>query len=166
MKRTVVFMLALILALSAVLPSVGFAASNKKNKVIYVVSIDGNGVRVRSQPHGGDNVMTSLNRGTKLFYLGREGAYYKVCSEYGPTSGYVYKGYVSYYGAVAYDSIFKCDGRTYVYSRPSTSSRRTATLKDDQYVIVRAVSKGWAYVYTISGKKGYVKTANLDYLGQ
>lgn len=164
MKRTVILMLALVLALSTVLPSVGFAASSKKNKVIYVVNIDNNGVRAREQPHGGDNVITTLKKGTKLFYLGQSGSYYKVCSEYSPRAGYVYKGYVSYYGAVAYDSIFKCDGKTYVYSRPSTSSRRTATLKDNQFVIVRAVSGKWAYVFTISGIKGYVRTSNLDYL--
>ena len=160
MKRTLIVMLALMLALSAVLPSVGFAASKKK--IIYVVNIDNNGVRARSEPHGGDNVMTTLKKGTKLFYLGQSGAYYKVCSEFSYTSGYVYKGYVSYYGAVAYDSIFRCDGRTYVYTRPNSSARRSATLKDGQFVIVRAVSGNWAYIYTISGKKGYVKISSLE----
>jgi len=159
MKRTLIVMLALMLALSAVLPSVGFAASKKK--IIYVVNIDNNGVRARSEPHGGDNVMTTLKKGTKLFYLGQSGAYYKVCSEFSYTSGYVYKGYVSYYGAVAYDSIFRCNGKTALYSRPSSSSHRTATLKNGQFVIVRAVSGKWAYIYTISGKKGYVRTSQL-----
>lgn len=163
MKRTLIIMLALMLALSAVLPSVGFAASKSKSKkIIYVVNVDNNGLRVRSEPNGGDNVMTTLKKGTKLFYLGTKGAYYKVCSEYSYTSGYVYKGYVSYYGAVAYDSIFRADGRTTVYSRPSTSSRRSATLKDGQFVIVRAVSGKWAYIYTISGTKGYVRTSSLE----
>jgi len=161
MKRIVLLTLALIIALSAVLPSVGFAASKKK-KVIYVVNIDNNGVRVRSTPNGGNNIMTTLKKGTKLFYLGTEGAYYKVCSEYSTKTGYVYKGYVSYYGAVAYDSIFRCDGRTYVYTRPNSSARRSATLKDGQFVIVRAVSGNWAYIYTISGKKGYVKISSLE----
>lgn len=160
MKRTIIVMLALILALSAVLPSVGFAAS-KKNRIIYIVNIDNNGVRVRSEPHGGDNVMTTLKKGTKLFYLGQSGAYYKVCSEYSLTSGYVYKGYVSYYGAASYDSIYRCSGRTTLYAKPNTSSRRSATLSNGQFVIVRAVSGKWAYVYTISGKKGYVRTSSL-----
>ncbi len=160
MKRTLVFMLALMLALSAILPSVGFAASKNK-KTIYIVNIDNNGVRVRSEPRGGDNIMTTLKKGTKLFYLGQEGAYYKVCSEFSYTSGYVYKGYVSYYGAVSYDSIYRSNGRTYVYSRPTSSSRRSATLKNGQFVIVRAVSGKWAYIYTISGTKGYVRTSSL-----
>ena len=105
MKRALVFMLALMLALTAVLPSVGFAAS-KKNKVIYIVNVDNDGVRVRSTPSGGDNIMTTLKKGTKLFYLGQEGSYYKVCSEFSTTTGYIYKGYVSYYGAASLNSIF------------------------------------------------------------
>ena len=108
-----------------------------------------------------NRVMTTLKKGTKLFYLGQSGAYYKVCSEFSYTSGYVYKGYVSYYGAVAYDSIFRCNGKTALYSRPTSSSHRTATLKNGQFVIVRAVSGKWAYIYTISGKKGYVRTSQL-----
>ena len=122
------------------------------------------GVRVRSTPEGGnaDNVMTSLKKGTKLFYLGTDGAWYKVCSEYGLTSGYIYKGYASYYGAVSLNSIYKCDGNVRMYARPNTSSKRVTTLRDDQFVIVYAVSGKWAYVHTISGKKGYVPVSQLD----
>ena len=160
MKRVFVLMLALMLALSAVLPTVGFAAS-KKNKTIYIVNVDNDGVRVRSTPNGGDNVMTTLKKGTKLFYLGQEGAYYKVCSEFSTTTGYIYKGYVSYYGATSLNSIYRCNGKTYVYTRPTTSSGRSATLKSGQFVIVRAVSGKWAYINTISGVKGYVKTSSL-----
>ncbi|MBQ4089823.1 MAG: SH3 domain-containing protein [Clostridia bacterium] len=162
MKRFLVALLAVMLTMTAVLPSVSSAYAASKKKVVYILNIDNDGVRVRSTPGGGDNVMTSLKKGTKLFYLGKSGSWYKVCSEYGLTSGYVYKGYASYYGAVALDSIFQCDGRTRVYSRPSTTSRRVTTLKDDQFVIVYAVSGDWAYVHTISGKKGYVKISQLD----
>lgn len=162
MKRFLVVLLAVMLTMTAVLPSVSTASAASKKKVVYILNIDNDGVRVRSTPNGGDNVMTSLSKGTKLFYLGKSGSYYKVCSEYGLTSGYVYKGYTSYYGAVSLDSIYQCDGRTKVYSRPSTSSKRITTLKDDQFVIVYAVSGQWAYVHTISGKKGYVKASQLD----
>ena len=165
MKRFFAIFLIALLTMTAVLPTGALAASSKK-KVVYIVNVDNNGVRVRSTPRGGstDNVMTSLKKGTKLFYLGSSGAWYKVCSEYGPTSGYIYKGYASYYGAVALDSIYKCDGRVTLYSRANSSSRRIGTLKDDQYVIVYAVSGKWAYVHTISGMKGYVLTSGLDSL--
>ena len=163
MKRLFAIVLIALLTMTAVLPTGALAASSKK-KVVYIVNVDGNGVRVRSTPRGGstDNVMTSLRKGTKLFYLGRSGSWYKVCSEYGPTSGYIYKGYVSYYGAVSLSSIYKCDGKVSLYSRDNTSSRRVGTLKDDQYVIVYAVKGKWAYVHTISGKKGYVLISKLD----
>ena len=166
MKRFLVIFLAVMLTMTAVLPSVSAASAASKKKIVYIINIDNDGVRVRSTPRGGstDNVMTSLKKGTKLFYLGKSGSWYKVCSEFGPTSGYVYKGYTSYYGAVAYDNIFKAAGRARVYSRPSTSSKRVTTLKDDQFVIVYAVSGKWAYIHTISGTKGYVRTSQLDYL--
>ena len=162
MKRILVIALAVMLIMTAVLPTVSSAMAAGKKKVVYIVNVDNDGVRARSAPEGGDNVITSLPKGTKLFYLGKSGAYYKVCSEFGPTSGYIYSGYASYYGAVAYDNIYKADGRTRVYSRPSTTSRRVGTLKDNQFVIVYAVSGKWAYVHTISGTKGYVKTSQLE----
>ena len=161
MKRFLVVLLAAMLIMTAILPSVSSASAASK-KVVYIINIDNDGVRVRSTPGGGDNVMTSLQKGTKLFYLGTNGSYYKVCSEFSTTSGYVYKGYTSYYGAVSLDSIYRCDGRTKMYSRPSTTSSRVTTLKDNQFVIVYAVSGQWAYVHTMSGKKGYVRTSQLD----
>lgn len=166
MKRFLVILLAVMLAATAFMPVGALAASSSKNrkKIIYIISIDNDGTRVRSTPRGGDldNVMTSLKKGTRLFYLGTEGAWYKVCSEFSTTTGYVYKGYTSYYGAVALDSIYRCDGSTRMYKRASTSSKRVTTLKDGQFVIVYAVSGKWAYVHTISGYKGYVRTSSLE----
>ena len=103
----------------------------------------------------------SLKKGTKVFYLGTTGAYYRICSEYGPR-GYIYKGYASYYGAVALNSIYECDGATKMYKSASTRSKRVTTLRDGQYVVVYAVSGKWAYVHTISGKKGYVPVSKLQ----
>ena len=162
MKRFFSVLLVVMLMTMTVLPTVASAATKKK--VVYIVNVDNNGVRCRSTPRGGstNNVITSLNKGTKLFYLGRSGSWYKVCSEYSLKSGYVFKDYLSYYGAVSYDSIYKCDGATRLYSRPNTKSSRVATLKDNQFVIVYAVSGKWAYIHTISGKKGYVLTSSLD----
>lgn len=165
MKRFFIILLALMLAATAFMPAGALAASSSKSskKIIYIITIDNDGTRVRSTPRGGslDNVMTSLRKGTRLFYLGTEGAWYKVCSEYSTTTGYVYKGYASYYGAVALDSIYKCNGSTRMYRRANTSSSRVTTLKDGQFVIVCAVSGQWAYVRTISGYKGYVRTSSL-----
>ena len=87
MKRFLVALLAVMLTMTAVLPSVSDAYAASKKKVVYILNIDNDGVRVRSTPNGGDNVMTSLKKGTKLFYLGKSGSWYKVCSEYGLTSG-------------------------------------------------------------------------------
>ena len=160
MKRFLAILLTLTLLVSLAAPVDAFAASKKKSskKVVYILTIDNDGVRVRTDPSGGkdgkdENVLGSLKKGTKVFYLGTTGAYYRICSEYGHR-GYIYKGYPSYYGAVPLNSIYECDGATRMYKRASTRSKRVTTLRDGQYVVVYAVSGKWAYVHTISGKKG------------
>ena len=168
MKRFLAILLTLTLLVSLAAPVDAFAASKKKSskKVVYILTIDNDGVRVRTDPSGGkdgkdENVLGSLKKGTKVFYLGTTGAYYRICSEYGPR-GYIYKGYASYYGAVALNSIYECDGATKMYKSASTRSKRVTTLRDGQYVVVYAASGKWAYVHTISGKKGYVPVSKLQ----
>ena len=157
MKRFLAILLTLTLLVSLAAPVDAFAASKKKSskKVVYILTIDNDGVRVRTDPSGGkdgkdENVLGSLKKGTKVFYLGTTGAYYRICSEYGPR-GYIYKGYASYYGAVALNSIYECDGATKMYKSASTRSKRVTTLRDGQYVVV----------YAVSGKKGYVPVSKL-----
>ena len=158
MKRFLAILLTLTLLVSLAAPVDAFAASKKKSskKVVYILTIDNDGVRVRTDPSGGkdgkdENVLGSLKKGTKVFYLGTTGAYYRICSEYGPR-GYIYKGYASYYGAVALNSIYECDGATKMYKSASTRSKRVTTLRDGQYVVV----------YAVSGKKGYVPVSKLQ----
>ena len=96
MKRFLAILLTLTLLVSLAAPVDAFAASKKKSskKVVYILTIDNDGVRVRTDPSGGkdgkdENVLGSLKKGTKVFYLGTTGAYYRLCSEYGPR-GYIY----------------------------------------------------------------------------
>lgn len=159
MKRLLGMLLCMLLIVTAVLPMPGFAAS--KDKTVYILTVDNDGARVRKEPTSStENVEVSLKKGTKVFYLGKSGAWYKIRSEYGAV-GYTYKGFMSYYGAVKLKDIYVADGSVTVYSKPRTSAKRTDTLSDGQHVVVYATSGKWAYIHTLSGDKGYVKLASL-----
>lgn len=161
MKRFMGLLLTAALLMCMLLP-MGTAAAASKGKTVYILSVNTDGARVRSTAEGGqtDNVLGSLRAGTKAFYLGKSGSWYLLCSEYG-VRGYVYKGFLDYYGAVALSSLYQVNGSAKVYKKASASSGRSGSLKDGQYVMVYGVSGDWAYIHTITGTKGYVKVSSL-----
>jgi len=159
MKRFLVALLCAFLIVSTIMPTAALAA--KKNRVVYILNINTDGARVRKEPNSdSDNVETSLKKGTKVFYLGKSQSWYKIRSEFG-NIGYTYKGFTTYYGAVKLKDIYVSDGSVKVYNKPSAKASRVTTLKDDQHIIVYATKGKWAYIHTLSGKKGYVLKANL-----
>lgn len=166
LKRFLGLVLTVVLIVAMLMPVEAFAASSKKNtsksKIVYVMTVNTDGARVRSTAEGGetDNVLGSLKAGTKAFYLGKSGSWYLMCSENG-VRGYVFKGFLDYYGAVSLSSIYQANGSTKVYKKASLNSGRSGSLKGGQYVVVYAVSGDWAYIHTISGLKGYVKVSSL-----
>lgn len=159
MKRFLIALACAFLIVSVIMPTTGLAA--KKDRVVYILNVDTDGARVRKEPTSSeDNVEVSMKKGTKVFYLGKKNSWFKIRSEYG-NIGYTYKGFMSYYGAVKLKDVYAADGTVKVYSRPSSKARRSATLKDDQHVIVYASNSKWAYIHTLSGKKGYVLREDL-----
>lgn len=160
MKRALRLFLAILLIVGMVAPCVT-EASAEKTKVIYVLTVNVDGARVRAEPNSdSDNVETSMKKGTKVFYLGKSGAWIKVRSEFG-VIGYTYKGFFEYYGAVPYERIYAADGSAALRKSPKTSAKRVTTLSDNQHVIVYAVRGSWAYVRTLSGKGGYIRKSDL-----
>lgn len=161
MKRFLVALMCVFLIVSIAAPATGLAAKKNKNRVIYILNVDNDGARVRKEPSSAeDNVEVSLKKGTKVFYLGKSDAWFKIRSEFG-NIGYTYKGFLSYYGAVKLKDIYAADGTVKMYARPVSGARRSGVLSDNQHVIVYATSGKWAYVHTLSGQKGYVLKANL-----
>jgi uncharacterized protein YgiM (DUF1202 family) len=158
MKRAAAALLCALLIITFAAPPSALA---KGKNTVYILSVENDGARMRREPNSAsDNVEVSLRKGTKVFYLAKSGAWYKVRSEYGPT-GWVYKGYLKYYGAVSLSSVYIASAKTTVYAKTSTGAKRIATLSKKQFVIVRAANKKWAYIYTLSGTNGYVKVTSL-----
>lgn len=159
MKRFFVALLCAFLIVTTLMPTAALAA--KKNRVVYILNVNTDGARVRKEPTSAeDNVEISLKKGTKVFYLGKSQSWFKIRSEFG-NIGYTYKGFMNYYGAVKLKDIYVSDGTVKVYNKPNKNGSRVTTLEDDQHVIVYATKGKWAYIHTLSGKKGYVLKANL-----
>ncbi len=157
MKRLTAALLCAFLILSFLAPGSALA----KSKTVYILNVENDGARMRKEPNSAsDNVEVSLRKGTKVFYLAKSGAWYKVRSEYGP-SGWVYKGYLKYYGAVSLSSVYIVSAKTPVYKKTNSGAKKTTTFSKKQFVIVRTGNKNWAYIYTLSGTSGYVQTPRL-----
>lgn len=158
MKRIVAAFLCALLFVSFAAPQSALA---QKKKTVYILNVENDGARMRKEPNSNsDNVEVSLRKGTKVFYLKKSGAWYKVRSEYGP-SGWVYRGFLKYYGAVSLSNVYVVSSKTSVYRKSRSGVKRVKTLSKKQFVIVRAANENWAYIYTLSGTSGYVRVSNL-----
>lgn len=158
MRRIVAALACALLVFSLAAPPSACAAGKK---TVYILNVENDGARMRKEPNSAsDNVEVSLKKGTKVFYLGKSGAWCKVRSEYGPV-GWVYKGYLKYYGAVSLSSVYVATEKASVYRKSGSGVKKVGTVSKKQFVIVRATSTNWAYVYTLSGTSGYVKLSSL-----
>lgn len=157
MKRVATALLCALLLITVAAPE----SARAQTKTVYILNVENDGARMRKEPSStSDNVEVTLKKGTKVFYLGKSGAWYKVRSEYG-SSGWVYKGYLKYYGAVSLSSVYIVSAKTPVYKKSGSGIKRTMTFSQKQFVIVRASNSTWAKIYTLSGTTGYVKVDRL-----
>ena len=84
MKRFFVALMCVFLIVSIAAPTTCLAAKKNKNRVVYILNVENDGARVRKEPTSAeDNVEVSLKKGTKVFYLGKKDAWYKIRSEFG-----------------------------------------------------------------------------------
>ena len=145
-----------MLMVSTVLAPVSASASGVVK--ILKVNVDGARLRVRS----GDKLVEqnySLSKGERVFFAGKtyRSAYY-VCTSSGK-KGYVYKKFLSSYGAVNTKQVYRVTKSAGLYKK--AGSGKKATVSKGKYVMVYEVRGGWAYVKTVSGKGGYMKTSCL-----
>lgn len=156
MKRKVILLaVCLMLVVSTVVAPLSASAS-----VWKIMKINVSGARLRTGP--GDYPWTkSLKKGTQVLYKGKSSkAFYQVTTKDG-TTGWVYKEYLSNYGAVNSSQVYRTRSSAKLYKSPSTSAHRVTTVSSGAYVLVYATRGGWAYVKTTSGKGGYMKTSSL-----
>lgn len=139
----------------AVMPTAEAASTMK------IVKVNVQGARLREGPSSEYDIITSLDKGEKVFYSGKtKNAFSYVCTADGKV-GFVYKGYLSAYGTVRTAQVYYTTGNgVRMYKKPRTSASRVATLKQ-QYVIVYQKAGNWAQVRTLEGKSGYIQLSKL-----
>lgn len=163
MKRRLMMILAVMLMASMLLASVSALAASKSTVQILKVNVDG--ARLRSGPSSDYSVLTSLDKGSKVIYLGKEkNSFSYVCTAYGK-KGYIFRDYLTSYGAAYSSQIYRAKKKVKAYKKATTSSGRATTLGKGQLVIVYQVKGNWAYIKTLGGKGGYVKTSALKKAG-
>ena len=161
MKRRLFVMVTCLMLISA-MAIAPMSASAASKKIVYVVKITVDGARLREGPSSAYGIITSLKKDSRVFYLNkRQNAFCYVYTEYGQ-KGFVYKGFLKAYGAVAVDQVYynKNNSLT-VYKRANTGSGRVTTLTKYQHVIVYQTQGDWAYIKTLRGQGGFVKLSAL-----
>lgn len=130
-------------------------------KVVKIMKVNVKGARLRSGPGASSIKKPSLKKGEKVFYSGKQvHAFCYVRTASGRT-GYVYKPYLSSYGAVNSKQVYYAKKATTMYKKARKSSRRVGRLSKKQHVLVYETRGNWAYIKTLSGKGGFVKFSNL-----
>ena len=153
--------LCLALVMTFAIGTAGAFAAQAQTVMILKVNTDG--ARVRSGSATGNQIITSLKKDTKVFFMGgTEGAYCLIRTADG-IFGYVYREFLESYGVVRMDRIFYVTGDDVkLYKSPSTSASKRCTLSAYECVIVFAVSGNWAYVRRLNGTGGFVPTSYLQ----
>lgn len=159
MKRKVLkSVLCSLLAIAMLMAPMSALASTK---TALILKVNADWVRMRDGSDVGDDVITRLRKGTKVLYWGvHDDEMYKVLTSSGKT-GYIYKGYLSTYGAMKLNQVYITTGSTKLYKRSGSSLKGNGTLAKGKYVVVYKTSGGWAYIKTMSGKSAYCQTATL-----
>lgn len=142
------------------MPAGALASSKKSTAKIMKTTV---GVNLRD-PNDYYNIVGHVKKGTQVLFTGtKKKSFYLVRTADG-REGYVYKEYLTEYGAVNKSQVYYANTSCKVYKRASTKAKKVAKLKSGQYVLVYATQSGWAYVRTSSGKSGYMQLSNLSKL--
>ena len=160
MKRKVLMMvLSALLVASMLLAPVSALAASKKT--IQIMQVDVQDARLRKGPSSAYDVITSLDKGAKVFYLGKQkDSFYKIRTAYGVT-GYMFRDFLKSYGACYSNQIYYSTKRATIYKKASGRSGRKGKISKGQHFIVYQVKGNWAYIKTRGGTGGYVKKSLL-----
>ncbi len=162
-RRILTAILAVLLIVSILLAPMSAMAASKSMVQILKVNVDG--ARLRSGPSSDYGVITSLDKGSKVLYCGKQkNSFSYVCTAYG-RKGYIFRDYLTAYGAAYSSQIYRAKKKVKVYKKATTGSGRATTLGKGQHVIVYQTKGSWAYIKTLGGKGGYVKKSALSKAG-
>lgn len=152
--RSIVCGLMLVVMLATSMPA--SAAS-----VARIMKVNGDYVRMHNVSDEGSVVTSRLRKGTKVLYWGeKKDSMYKVLTSDGKT-GYVYKDYLSTYGAMSLSKVYVTTATTQLYKKSGSSIKKNGTLAKGKYVMVMKTSGSWVQAKTMAGKTVYMKNTTL-----
>ena len=162
-KHFLKVMLCMMLVVMCVVPTCLPSASAASAAKILRVNADGVRLHYSASGQGTGNMILSMEKGTKVLFLqmkNKSWAY--VCRSNG-LRGYVYKGYLSEYGAVNARDVYQVStNKLPTYKVSGKRMKKTgSTLAKNTVVFVRDTKGGYAKILTLKGKWTYVKTSGL-----
>lgn len=154
MKQRVLKAIVCVMLIFAVviLPTCALAGSTA-----YVYKLNQGGVNFRGLKSDGTYYVKSLmKKGTKVLYAGsKRDQMYKVYTASG-SSGYIYKGYLSAYGAIPKNRVGVITKSTKTYRKGSKTMYKNGSISKGSIVLVYAYNSNWAKCKTMSGKTIYL----------
>lgn len=158
MKRRVLWVaVCMMLIISTIIAPVSASASSSVAKIMKINT----NANLRN-PSDYEDIIGFLKKGTKVLWAGKTKKAFLLVTTTDGKTGYIYKDYLSSYGAVNKNQIYKTKSSAKIYKKASTSSSKVTSVGKGRYVLVYARSSSWAYVKTTSGKGGYMKMSALS----
>ena len=159
MKKAVSFLLAFMVIMAMVLPSMETRAATM-DSVAGVVSTTSKNLNVRSSGSTGSAVVSTLSKGSYVTLLSKSGSWWRV--EYGNGKyGYCHADYIQTTGGTA-ATVKLNSGSLNVRSGPGTGYSRVGSLYHGQVVVVLSASGDWSRILYHGTKTGYVSTRYLS----
>ena len=156
MKRRFVAVILCVMLMASVFAVPASAASTAR-----IMKVNVQGARLRSGPGDYPWSTPSLNKGQKVLYLGKhQNSFYYVYTS-GGRKGWVYKAFLSSYGAVNTKQVYRATKAGYLYKKNSSKSGHASSVKKNEYLFVYSVSGNWAYVKKMNGKGGFIPASRL-----
>jgi len=156
MKRSISFLIAVLLALVMVIPAEAQSVLERKSGI---VNVSGGRLNVRTSPSTGASVIATLQKGSHITLLNKSGGWWQVEYAKGKT-GFCHGDYISSVsGSGAQVSLNS--GMLNVRSGAGTSYSKTGSLSDGEQVVVLSRSGDWSRILYHGTKTGYVSSRYL-----
>lgn len=147
----------ILVSVIGILPMTAMAAQNA-----YILTVNTDRSRLRDGSDANSSVITTLRKGTKVLYWGvKSNAFMKVATSSGKV-GYVYRNFLSVYGAIRKNQIYVTNTPATIYKKSGSKLKSFAKVSSGKYLMVVAQNSVWAYVRTMTGKSGYIKSSALS----
>lgn len=156
--RTLCTLLSMLLAFG---PGVANAASYPSVIMIMVCNVDGG--RVRTAPGSANDVVASLRRGERAFYLNEMSGSHMLVRTSRGTIGYIYKDFMQFYGAARTDQIYSANYQgVRVYRQPASGAKTAGSLDNAEHIIIYKIAGDWGLCKTLYGGTGYVRMSDVS----